>query len=145
MFANISKQAKMVACASLIVLPEAALAWRAWNRHEVLDVSPGVYEVIAKPGYGTSAKDYWCAIGDYAIRILKTSAVQRVYLWAPVGPSVNQPGRKAVQFSLQPPPGANTNPRLSLSTKQVGDNLSASSAQSYCYDGVSEQQWLPGQ
>ncbi len=112
-----------------------ALAWRAWNRHEVLPVSKGVFEVVAEPGFGTGARDYWCGFGDFAIRQLGVSAVQRLYIWAPEGPSVNRPGRKSVQFALSAPEGADTSTQLSLTVRRAGDNLRASSAQNYCYDG----------
>ncbi|WP_146344482.1 hypothetical protein [Falsiphaeobacter marinintestinus] len=122
-------------CLSLAVfVPSAALSWRAWNRHEVLPVSNGVYEVVSEVGYGTGATDYWCGIGDYAQRQLRAGATQRIYIWKAVGPSVNRPGRKAVQFSLSAPSGANTSPGYSVSVKRVGDNMTVSMAQNYCQD-----------
>ncbi|MEP4037251.1 hypothetical protein [Pseudophaeobacter sp.] len=121
---------------SLICMPLSAEAWRAWNRHEVLPVSKGVWEVVNRVGSG--AQDYWCGIGDFAIRQLRTQATQRIYVWQEIGPAVNRPGRRSVQFSLSPPPGSDTTPRLSLSVKVRGDNLNAATARNYCYDRVDD-------
>lgn len=122
--------------AGLVCLPISAQAWRAWNHHEVLPVSEGVWEVVNRVGSG--AQDYWCGIGDYAIRVLRSSATQRIYIWQGVGPAISRPGRKSVQFSLSPPPGSDTTPRLSLSVKIPGDNLNAATARNYCYDHVED-------
>lgn len=107
-------------------------AWWSWNRHEVLPVEEGVWEVVSR--VGTSAQDYWCGIGDFAISQLRTSATQRIYVWEGVGPSVNRPGRKSVKFALTPPPGASTEKGYSLSVKKPGYNLNAATARNYCYD-----------
>lgn len=117
---------------SLICLPLSAQAWRAWNHHEVLPVSEGVWEVVSRVGSG--AQEYWCGIGDFAIRQLRSQATQRIYIWQEIGPSVNRPGRKSVQFSLTPRPGSDTSARYSLSVKIRGDNLNAATARNYCYD-----------
>ncbi|WP_240482169.1 hypothetical protein [Ruegeria marisrubri] len=100
----------------------------------------GVFEVVNH--FGSAPKDYWCGAGDYAIRVLRTPATQRVYLWQAVGPSVAEPGKKGVQFSLQPPAGADTSPGYSVSVKRVGDNMPASMAQNYCYDNTADEIWL---
>lgn len=129
------------AVVALFVLPDIALAWRAWNRHEVLPVSEGVFEVVSRVGSGP--REFWCGAGDYVYRNLRAPGVQRVYIVRPIGMSVNRPGRKSVQFSLSPPQGVSTNPGYSLSVKAVGDNLSAASAQQYCYDGGYEDRVIP--
>ena len=121
---------------AVLLLPAAASAWRAMNQHEVLPVSQGVWEVVSRVGSG--AQDYWCGIGDFAVRQLRAPVNQRIYVWKGVGPSVNRPGRKAVQFAFGAPPGADTSSRLSLNIREPGDNLMVSSAQGYCYD------YLPG-
>jgi hypothetical protein len=127
---------KKTFCAAALValtcFPYSAQAWWAWNRHEVLPVSEGVWEVVSRVGSG--AQDYWCGIGDFALSQLRTQATQRIYIWQGIGPSVHRPGRKSVQFSLTPPPGSDTTPRLSLSVKVPGDNLNAATARSYCTD-----------
>lgn len=120
--------------------PGWASAWWAYNRHEVLPVSNGVFEVVSEVGSG--AQQFWCAAGDYAYRALGAAAAQRIYIVRAIGPSQTRPGRKSVQFSLVPPPGADTEPRLSLSVKAVGDNLRAAAAQQYCFGNGYEDPFL---
>ncbi|WP_028093757.1 hypothetical protein [Pseudodonghicola xiamenensis] len=127
------------AAAALAALPALAWAWRAQNRHEVHDLGQGVFEVVSEVGAG--AGDYWCGAGDYAIAALRTPANQRIYIWKPLGPSVSRPGRKAVQFALTPPQGADTSVGLSLAVKRAGDNLTAAMARNYCYDRVEDRVW----
>ncbi|MCB1364962.1 MAG: hypothetical protein KDK02_12630 [Rhodobacteraceae bacterium] len=117
--------------AALLLAPVPAPAWWAWNRHEVLPLGGGIYEVIGEPGSG--AQDFWCAIGDYGIARLGLPAVQRIYTWRGIGPSAARPGRKAMQFALAPPEGADTSTPLTLSLTRVGDNLTAAAARQYCY------------
>ena len=126
--------------ATLILIPMTAQAWWAWNRHEVLPVSDGVFEVVSRVGSG--AQQFWCGAGDFVYRGLGLPNNQRVYIWKAIGPSVNRPGKKAVQFSTTAPPGANTTPGYSLSVKAVGDNLQAVAAQQYCFgDDPFEDVW----
>ncbi len=124
----------------LAMLPGLAGAWTAFNRHEVQPVGGGVFEVLNE--FGSGAQQYWCGAGDYAIRVLGTGATQRVYIWRAIGPASTVSGRKSVQFSLTPPPGADTTPGFSLSTRRVGDNMTAASAQNYCYDRLRDEPWL---
>jgi hypothetical protein len=112
------------------------------NRHEVFPVSNTVWEVVSE--VGSSAADYWCGAGDFAQRVLGTPAADRIYIWRGIGPSVNRPGKKAVQFSLTPPAGANTSPRLSLSVKEAGDNLARHAAVQYCYQYSGPEIWERG-
>ncbi len=126
----------------LMAAPGAALAWRAHNGHEVQALGNGVYEVVGRVGSGP--QQYWCGIGDYAISVLGVAAVQRIYIWRPLGPSQVRPGRKAVHFALSPPPGADTSVDYSLSVRRAGDNLNAAMAQQYCYDfGYEDFRWRP--
>lgn len=96
-------------------------------RTEITALQNGDFEVKA---IGSSAPvNYWCGIGDYAIRTLGVSNSQRIYI-----SKAYEPGVRTVQFSLTPPPGADTKPGYSITVKRVGENMSASSAQNYCYD-----------
>lgn len=115
-----------------LLLPAVASAWTAWNRLEVQPLKNGVYEVISDVGSGPV--QFWCGAGDYGMRVLGAGATQRIYIWEAIGPSVTRPGRKAVQFSLTPPPGADTSTGYSLTVKRAGDNITAAMAQNYCYD-----------
>ena len=116
----------------LLAIPGTALAWTAANGSAVIPVSADRFEVINRAS--SRAPDYWCGAGDYAIRVLGVGPARRIYTWRGLGPSVTRPGRKAMQFALAPPDGADTSTPLSLSLHRVGDNLNASMAQNYCYE-----------
>lgn len=123
-----------------LMVPTVAAAFQALNRFEVYPVNKsGVFEVVNR--HGSAPKDFWCGAGDYAIRVLRTSATQRIYLVQPVGPAVTVQGRKGVQYALSPPQGANTTPGYSVSVKNVGDNMPAHMAQNYCYDRIEDELW----
>ncbi len=124
---------KTFAAAVLLLIPAMAeavgfgLSVRPQFRTEITALPDGVYEVKA---VGSSAPvNYWCGIGDYAIRSLGVPNNQRIYIWR-----AYEPGVRTVQFSLTPPPGADTKPGYSITVRKVGANMSASSAQNYCYD-----------
>ncbi|MEY8829005.1 hypothetical protein AB9K34_11415 [Sedimentitalea sp. XS_ASV28] len=127
----------LVAC--LACLPSWGAAWWSFNRLEVFPVSETAWEVVA--GVGTGAADYWCGAGDFAQRVLGVSAASRIYIWKSEGPSVNRPGRKAVQFSMSPPSGADTSTGYSLSVKRAGDNLARHAAVQYCYQFDESDIW----
>lgn len=129
------KRTKWIVVLSVVALqaaPSATLAFQAFNRLQVEPIGDGVFEVVAR--VGSSATDFWCGAGDYASRVLNAGATQRIYLWRAIGSSVTRPGKKAVQFSLSPPPGADTSTGYSVTVKRVGDNMNVSLSQSYCYD-----------
>ncbi|WP_254429744.1 hypothetical protein [Ruegeria atlantica] len=93
----------------------------------VTPMDNGVYEVAVS---GSSAPvSYWCGIGDFAISTLRTKATQRIYVVR-----AYEKGVRTVQFSLTPPEGVDTAPSYSISVKRVGENMSAGSAQGYCWD-----------
>ncbi|MGI9368004.1 MAG: hypothetical protein ACR2O2_04120 [Ruegeria sp.] len=131
---------KISAVAAMVVAPEVGQAIgigfgvRLGYRTAVAKVSDGVFEVVSLSGSAPVA--YWCGAGDFAIRNLRTQATQRIYIWKAYGPSVSQPGKKAVQFSLSPPEGVDTTPGYSVTVKRVGENMTAGSAQGYCYDNM---------
>lgn len=129
--------------AALVLIPGLALSWRALNRHEVVPVGGGVYEVIGRVGSG--AQDYWCGIGDYAMTQLHAPAAQRIYVWRPVGPSATRPGHRAVQFAFSAPKGAETTSDYSLTVRRAGENLTVAAARQYCYNGDFDEirRWGP--
>lgn len=130
---------KGIAITAIAAVPTVASAFWAWNRHEVQNVGNGVFEVVSR--VGSAPTDFWCGAGDYAIRVLGAPVTSRIYLWQGIGPSTVRSGKKGVQFSLNPPAGADTSPGLSVTVKRVGDNMSASMAQGYCYNRVSDELW----
>ncbi len=100
---------------------------RPQYRTEITPLDGGIYEVKA---IGSSAPvNYWCGIGDFAIRTLGVPGPTRIYIYR-----AYEPGVRTVQFSMTPPPGADTTPGYSITVKRVGENMSATSAQSYCFD-----------
>ena len=113
---------------SVLALP--AQAYRALNWLQVNPVREGVFEVVGQPGSGPA--QYWCAAGDFARQVLGVAANQRIYIARGRGPSETTNRRSAVQFSLTPPPGADTTPGLSLSVTRPGENLRAAAARFYC-------------
>lgn len=127
----------------MIAEPGAAQqGWLAYNRHQVIEVGDGVFEVIGRPGSG--AANYWCGAGDYIMTRLRQSHRQRIYIWRGVGPSETRPGYKAMQFALRPAPGSEGfEPGYSLSMHAVGDNMRATTAREYCFEGSYEDDgWL---
>lgn len=125
---------RSVLCLLVLLAPQAALAWRATNGTEVNPVNKTSFEVIPHGRSGPS--EFWCGAGDYAIRVLGTSATQRIYISRAIGPSQTRPGAKGVQFSLTPPPEAQGfQAGYSLSVKAAGDSLDAAMAQRYCFQG----------
>ena len=136
----------LIICVALLAsVPDHAAAWRARNLHQVEPVasslSATVFEVIGRAGSG--AADYWCGAGDYVRHRLGRAAVQRVYIWRAIGPSVARPGRRAMQFSLTAPDNPSPSPGYSLSMKAVGDNLTASFAFQYCFDNDRRDSLFP--
>ncbi|WP_037317308.1 hypothetical protein [Ruegeria halocynthiae] len=124
---------KVSGIAVLAILPGLAQAvgfgvgvYRGF-RTAVTPLDNGIYEVSAS---GTSAPvAYWCGIGDFAIRTLRTKATQRIYITR-----AYERQARTVQFSLTAPEGVDTNPGYSVTVKRVGENMTAGSAQGYCYD-----------
>ena len=130
---------RLILAGGIALMPLNASAWRAMNWHEVTPLSGGVIEVVGEAGAG--AMDYWCAIGDYAYRYLHTQGNERIYVWREMGPSVTQPGRRAVHFSFTPPPGASTERGYVLTVKKVGYNIRSASARQYCYNEDGDVVW----
>ena len=113
--------------------------FRALNRPHVNALPNGDFEVVSRVGAGPA--QFWCAAGDYTIRALRAPSASRVYLVQRTGPSVTEPGRKAVTFSLRKPPTTDERSQLGryfLSLTAVGENLNAALAQQYCYDHLGE-------
>lgn len=130
---------------STLVLPNAAAAFRAQNTLKVNPEGQGQFEVIQSGG--VTAGDVWCAAGDYAMRVLGVAGTQRVYLVEGKHTARTEERRRfGYSFSLTPPPEAQNFPTspLLLSLKNVGDSLSATSAQQYCYDNAGSRSiWWP--
>ncbi len=133
-FLKASVVAAIVVAPSVVHSVGFGFGVRLGYRTAVANVGDGVFEVVSLSGSAPVA--YWCGAGDFAIRSLRTSATQRIYIWKAYGPSVSQPGKKAVQYSLSPPDGVDTTPGYSVTVRRVGENMTAASAQGYCYDNM---------
>lgn len=120
----------LVAAGVIATVATPTVAWRATNSHAVNALSPTSFEVIGRGGISSS--DYWCAAGDYARRALGAPLDQRIYVSRARGRSETEHAKSAVQFSLEPPAGADLKPRFLLTVTRVGDNLSAWGAWNYC-------------
>jgi hypothetical protein len=126
-------------CAAMLgATPAVADRFRAENRFYVADLGGGVFEAIARGG-SSAARDFWCAAGDYALKRLRAGGSTRVYLVSGIQPSVTEPGRKAVRFTLTPEAAgvAPITPPLSLSVDIPGDNMPVVLAKSYCQKSIS--------
>ncbi|QBF31218.1 hypothetical protein [Thalassococcus sp. S3] len=117
-------------------LPATGHAFTADNRLKVAPVSNAVFEVYGRGAQ--SAREYWCAAGDYAITALGAGATQRIYLVQGRAPSVAEPRRTSVRFSLSPEAAGITplDPQNSITVTRIGDNIGAAHAQTFCYVGV---------
>ncbi len=124
---------KLTCVMTIVLMPVVAQAVgvgfgvRPAFRTTVTPLQDGTFEVAA---IGSSAPvAYWCGIGDYAIRTLRTPSNQRIYISKPY-----ERGVRTVQFSLTPPEGAENVSTYSVTVKTVGASMTAASAQGYCWD-----------
>lgn len=123
---------KFVLPAVLTVLPFATSA-SSFAFFDFLDVNPisaTNFEVMAGPDEGPRA--YWCSAARYVERNLGRPQ-SRIYIAAGRGPSVTEPGRKAVQFTTVPIEGKDVS-SYSVSIKKVGYNLGSGTALRFCDD-----------
>ena len=123
---------KLGLIAALAMAPLQASAFRAWNQHDVVEVSPGVIEVVSR--VGSASLDFWCGAGDYARRVWNIRRNPPIYIVSPLGPSTVKQGYKAVQFSLTEPPSGAVSPSFTISVTRVGENMGVSFAEGYCRD-----------
>lgn len=123
--------------ACLAALPISAHAFTTNNSYGVAPVNEAVFEVVSRRG-ASSPRGFWCAAGQYAFSLgVRTNT--RIYLVSGRQPSVTDPGRTAVRFTLAPEAAGITpiNPQLSLSVDVPGDNVSVAAAREFCLTGGS--------
>ena len=132
-----AKTLALSAMAAVTALP--AMAFTASNYMRVNPVNDSVFEVVPRGAAKTG--DYWCAAAEYLLYTGSTNATQRIYVVRELAPAQTANRRSSVQFSLTPPPDADTRPGFTLSVRRVGENLSAATARSQCYD--TEYRWVP--
>lgn len=122
----------LLSAALFAVSPAVAGAWQADNLLTVNPLPGEGFEVVGRTG--SAGSDYWCAAGDYAMRVLGAGGTQRIYLVRGRGAPETSNRKSAVQFSLTPPDGPEPRDSLFLSMRNVGDNLGAAFARNYCLD-----------
>lgn len=117
--------------AAILTLAAApASAWTADNLLTVNDLPGGGFEVVGGPGLAPS--DYWCAAGDYALRVLRAPTTARVYLTRARGAAVTANRKSAVHFDLRPAQDAPPRDGVFLTVRRAGAHLSVGFAISYC-------------
>lgn len=126
----------IAATIGLVLLASTVQASNSRNRVDVFDIGSGTFEVILRRSGGAQA--YWCGAGDHAFKLGARSG-SRVYLVSGPQPSVAQPGKTAVTFTISPEQAGVTPiaPQTSLSVNVPGDNLSVASARQYCQISIS--------
>ena len=109
----------------------SADSFKSINRLDVNPLTATEFEVVQ--GRRSSPKKIWCAASDYTQRALGQSSKTDITINTPSGPSVTEPGRKAVGFTIDPnqmtPVKSST-----VTIKTVGASLSASHASTFCRD-----------
>lgn len=126
---------KMFSIGVLVLVPALAQAtgfgfrygFNPGFRATVTPLDNGNYQVAT---HGSSAAvAYWCGIGDFAIRTLGLPTTQQIYV-----SRAYEKQTRTVEFSFTAPEGGSTKKSYSITVSRVGESMSASGAQSRCYD-----------
>ena len=121
----------MMCAALMIATPAFANSFKAQNRLTVNPISNSVFEVVESRSLGASGS--WCAAADYATRVLGASGKADLFLKTPRGPSVTNPGRKGVAYTLNSNQvGAPPSKSTSVSTKNAGATMAVGHALALC-------------
>lgn len=103
----------------------------ARNDLTVVPFAENGFEVLARPG--TVGRDYFCAAGDFALRMRGARAADRVVITQPDGPSRFNPGGRAASFAIAP---AGTIPRqepgITVPARRAGTNYTVAHARALC-------------
>lgn len=112
-------------------LPAGAETFRAINWLNVSAITATEFEVVLKPG--ASSRGVWCAASDYSWRRLGRYKKTELIVKTSTGPSVTQPGRNGVVFTIDPNQVDAAPTRLFIvTTKRVGASMSVGHAQMFC-------------
>mgnify|MGYP000315482708 FL=1 len=118
-------------------VPDPMPAYRSVVGNYVLPVPgrPGTFEVIFYAG--SRAEHFHCSAGSYATNALGLLPNRRVYLVAPLGPSVTRPGRRAITFTVLPDEalraaGEALPDDLALAMTRPGDSFLAGAGTALC-------------
>ena len=125
-----------VIAAALVVLSSAAhAATTLWEEDGLVinRITQNDFEVIEDINFG--AAEFWCGAATYVQRRSGLSGLTPIYVKRPRGPSVTEPGRKGVVFTLDPSGlPSDVKSGLTLSVKSPGVMLKSVRARSYCRD-----------
>ncbi len=112
-------------------LPAGADTYRAINWLNVNPISATEFEVVLKAG--ASPSGVWCAASDYSWKRLGKYTKTDLIVKSAVGPSITQPDRNGVVFTIDPSQlGAAPTKSLLVQINKVGASMSASHAKMFC-------------
>ena len=112
-------------------LPAGADTFRAINWLYVNPITATEYEVVLKPG--ASPRGVWCAASDYSGRRLGRYNKTDLIVKSAVGPSVTQPGRNGVVFTIDPSQLDDAPTKShSVTINKAGASLSVGHAKMFC-------------
>lgn len=126
-------KAVFVAISALVVsaFPAGANTFRAINWLDVNPITQTEFEVVLQAG--ASPRAVWCAAADYSGKRLGRYNKTDLYVISAAGPSVTQPKRNGVVFTIDPAE-LDTDPIKSHSVTiyKVGATWSVGHAKTFC-------------
>ena len=130
----------VVGCAAFALLigtlPASANTFRARNTLTVNPITATEFEVVKKAS--SSPRAMWCAASDFSGRGLGRYKKTDLIIKTPIGPSVTQPGRIGVMFTIDPDKSDIPSSKSgSVTVKTAGASLSVGHAQTFCGDSIS--------
>ena len=112
----------------VLVLPAAAQEYRSSNFMRVAPVSEGRFIISGVPRM--TPQSYWCAAGEYGLRVLRLPHAQRLYV---VGDY--QRGQRRFLFSVSPAGTASEHERVKqVSVRIDGANQTIAQSLDDCRD-----------
>jgi hypothetical protein len=114
-------------------LPANAKSFKAINRLTVNPISATEFEVINRAS--SSPRALWCAAADYSGRRLDRYNKTDLIIITPIGPSMTQPDRNGVIFTIDPNQ-SDVAPikSYSVTVKTAGASMSVGHAKMFCDD-----------
>lgn len=136
----------MRALSAIVLLALSAPAAQAFTAINGLTVTPvqGGFEVVSRGSDGP--RQIWCAAGEFARQARGAGGNDRLFIQSGYGPSLSEPGKRGVVFTLRPSPALADGPRpgtdgnYSVSMRKPGFNLLTAHAEQFCAD-VFEDVW----
>ena len=121
---------KRLTAAMLVALTASAASAQTFTAQNHLDVSaPSPDQITVFGPAELWARDYWCAVGDYAFRRLGLDFTDRLQVVRPY-----QSSDESVVFGVGGTPASVFS--LAATVRTPGANLSVGQARSYCADRI---------